>query len=74
MAYFSLNTSGNPTDPQDYTLQGSQPTCLGEDQICAVQASNNGSNKPVLTEALKNEMIIALHSRTPSTNVSLKDS
>ncbi|GGH14624.1 hypothetical protein FAZ19_07315 [Sphingobacterium alkalisoli] len=73
MAWFSLNPSGNPTQPNNYTLQSSQPSCSGEDQICALQANNNGSGQPVITDALKNEMIVALHSRTPSANVSLKD-
>lgn len=72
MAWFTLNTGGNPTIPNNYTLETSTPNCLGEDQICAVQANNDGG-KPDLTEELKDEMIIALHTRTPSTNVLLKD-
>lgn len=74
MAWFTLNTSGNPTNPQNYTLETSgTPTCLGIDQICAVQADNDGNNKPKLTQELKDEMIIALHEREASVNVLLKD-
>ncbi|MBE8719954.1 hypothetical protein [Sphingobacterium pedocola] len=70
MAWFQF-TGSNPTEPADYTLNPS-PSCGGTDQICAVQADNAGG-QPVLTEALKNEMIIALNNRNPSTNVQLKD-
>jgi len=74
MSWFSLNPSGTPTQPSDYTLVSGTPSgCSGSNQICAVQANNNGSNQPVLTAALKDEMINALHSRTPSTNVQLKN-
>lgn len=73
MAWFSLNPNGNPTQPSNYTLQGSEPTCTGNSQICAVQAENDGNNRPELTEELKDEMIEALHDRASSTNVSLKN-
>lgn len=72
MAWFLLNPSGNPTDSQDYTFQSTTPSCAGSNQICAVQANPDANNKPELTEALKDQMILALHSRTPSANVKLK--
>ncbi|MNT82322.1 hypothetical protein D3C72_2220360 [compost metagenome] len=72
MAYFSLNTGGDPVDPQDYTLQASQPSCSGSNQICAIQATDNGSGEPVLSPTLKDQMIQALHSRTSNATVSLK--
>jgi hypothetical protein len=71
MEWFQL-TGSNPTQPSNYSPIGS-PSCLGEDQICAVQADNNGNNEPVLTEALKDEMIQALHDREPSANVQLRN-
>lgn len=75
MEWYTLNSNGTPTDPQDYTFTGTTPPtgCSGTDQICAVQASNNGNNEPELDETLKNDMINALHSRTASANVRLKD-
>lgn len=73
MAWFSF-TGTNPTNPNHYTLEGSQPTCPGQDQICAVQAANNGSDKPVLSDSLKNEMIIALNDKVASANVLLRES
>lgn len=72
MAWFRLN-SGSPTNPNNYTLESGTPTdCIGTNQICAVQAADN-AGKPVLSPALKDQMIDALHFNTPSTNVQLKD-
>lgn len=74
MAWFSF-TGSNPTQPSNYSLVGPTPPsgCSGTDQICAVQANNNGG-QPDLNAALKDEMILALHNRTASTNVQLKSS
>lgn len=72
MAWFTLNTGGNPTTSQDYTLASGTPTCVGQNQICAVQANNDGG-KPELTEELKDEMILALHSRSDRADVKLKN-
>lgn len=74
MAWFELSPTGNPTQPNDYTFSSNEPSCLGEDQICAVQANPDSNNKPQLTDALKNQMIEALHDRTPSANVKLRNS
>lgn len=75
MPWFRL-TSGSPTNPNNYSFEGNTPPtdCLGTDQICTIQAANNGSNKPVLTASLKDEMIDALHDGAPSDNVQLKTS
>jgi len=73
MAWFSL-TGSNPTLPSNYTLVASEPTnCTGTPQsICAIQASNDGNNNPDITNALQNEMILALDDGVPSANVKLK--
>ncbi|WP_164111978.1 MULTISPECIES: hypothetical protein [Sphingobacterium] len=73
MAWFEF-TGSNPTLPSHYTLVVSEPTnCLGTPQsICAIQALNDGAGNPDITNALQNEMIIALNAGTPSTNVKLK--
>jgi hypothetical protein len=73
MAWFQLEPAGSPTDPQDYTLEPNPTGCIGTDQICAVQATDNAGH-PVLSAALKDEMINALHNRTASTNVKLRTS
>lgn len=72
MFWYQLNVAGNPTQPNAYT-QVSTPSCAaGTNQICGIQADDNGAGKPDITDSLKDEMILALHSRTPSTNVKLK--
>ncbi|AIM38115.1 hypothetical protein KO02_16585 [Sphingobacterium sp. ML3W] len=75
MPWFKLDSYGTPTDAQDYSLVGTIPPsgCDGTDQICAVQATADSNNFPQLTTALKDQMINALHTRTASTNVQLKD-
>ncbi|MCS3552351.1 MULTISPECIES: hypothetical protein [unclassified Sphingobacterium] len=72
MAWFEL-TGTDPTSPSHFTLRAVAPNCPGNDQICSIQAMNDGSNNPVITNALQNEMILALQNATPSTNVKLKD-
>lgn len=73
MAWFKLKDNGNPTDSQDYTLESSQPSCPGTQEVCAIQADNDGSNHPVINEALLAEMTQALQNEAPTTNVKLKD-
>lgn len=64
MAIFALNPAGDPTNPNDYTLEA-KPTCPnGTNKICSIDAANDGTDKPVLTSALKDSMIRALHNRT----------
>lgn len=71
MSWFQLNANGNPTNPSNYSSNPT-PTCSGVGKICAVNANDNGSGQPDLTDALKNEMILALHNASPSTNVRLR--
>ncbi|NJI71963.1 hypothetical protein HCX49_01970 [Sphingobacterium kitahiroshimense] len=70
MAWFIL-TGSNPTDSQDYDA-ATPSGCTGTNKICAVQANPDSNNKPELTDALKDEMILALHNRSASANVQLK--
>jgi len=52
------------SDPLNYTIVGSQPTtCSGTNQVCAIFAPNSGSNV-MLTDAVQNDIIDALNSRT----------
>ena len=71
MAWFQLKAGGNPTIPNDYNA-ASTPSCSGTGKICAIQTTASGSGQPQLTDALKNEMIVALEGRTSSSNVLLK--
>lgn len=72
MSWFSLNVNGNPTQPGDYSPVASPSCPTGTNKICAIQADPDGSGQPVITDSLKDEMIVALHSRTSSTNVQLR--
>lgn len=71
MAWFQLKAGGNPTIPNDYNAT-STPSCSGTGKICAIQATPDGSNKPQLTNALRDEMIVALQTGSPSSNVELR--
>lgn len=71
MPWFQLLTNGDPTDPNDYNIVTS-PSCSGSNYICAIQTSTDVNNKPIITTPLRNEMIIALQTRSSSTNVHLR--
>ena len=71
-SWFSRTGSGNPSDPNSYVKQALQPSCLGNNSICAIFATVDTGNLPSLTAALKDEMLLALDSRTSTTNVKLR--
>ncbi|WP_343570417.1 hypothetical protein [Sphingobacterium sp.] len=71
MAWFQLNAGGNPTNPSHYNSVAT-PSCSGSTKICAVNATDNGSGQPDLTDSLKNEMIVALQNNSTSSNVRLR--
>ena len=74
MAWYQLIATGDPTDANDYNAVGG-PSCIGATNfICAIQASPDSSNKPILTTNLRNEMINALNNRASTTNVQLRAS
>ncbi|RKE46848.1 hypothetical protein [Sphingobacterium detergens] len=64
MPLFQLSATGNPTVPADYSLNPSPSCASGTNQICSITANDDGTGKPVLTPALKDQMIVALHTRT----------
>lgn len=72
MAWFEL-TGTDPYQASNYTLRQTQPHCTGTDQVCAIQALNDGSNNPVISTALRTEINLALSNNAPTTNVKLKD-
>lgn len=73
MAWFSY-TGSDPSQPGSYTLSssGTPPCSSPSEQMCALQAANNGSNEPVITDALKNEIINSLQNQVDGPNVHLK--
>lgn len=66
-------TGTNPNNPSDYTLVASSPVCpFPTQKLCAIQATNDGNNQPIITCELKSEIILALNNETNTTNVKLK--
>lgn len=63
MALFELNPAGDPTNPNDYTKKSSPSCPTGTNKICSIEA-DEVSGQPDITDALKDEMIRALHNRT----------
>lgn len=72
MNWFIL-TGTDPSNPTHYTLVATAPLCPAPpEKICAIHAMNDGNNQPVITDALKDEMINALQNQVNSTNVLLE--
>lgn len=63
MALFQLNNSGDPTDPQDYTATTSPICPSGTNQVCSITAADDGTGHPVITTAVLQNMVRALHNR-----------
>jgi len=70
MATFQLNVPSAPGLSSSYSI--GTPACSGVNQICTIQATDDGSGHPDITDSLKNEMLQALNTRTSTTNVRLK--
>lgn len=63
-------TALNPYDSGSYTLWGSTaPSYPGARNICAVLADNNGSDKPILTPDLQQQISDALNNQVDQPNV-----
>lgn len=72
MALFTF-TGTNPSNPLHYTLASGTPSCPNPtERMCTLEAANNGSDKPIITPALKDEMINSLENQVNGPNVSLK--
>lgn len=73
MALFNY-TGSDPSQLSSYTLASGTPSCPGAtEQMCTLEAANNGSGQPVITDALKNEMINSLQNQVNGTHVKLKE-
>lgn len=72
MNWFTF-TGSDPADSTHYTLATGTPSCVNpQQQLCAIQATNNGNNEPDLDIAILSEMVQALNASGNTTNVSLK--
>lgn len=72
MALFSY-TGTNPSKPSSYTKITTAPTCLTPtQQMCYIEADEDVSNEPILTEDLKDEMLNSLQNQVNGLHVFLK--
>lgn len=72
MNWFNF-TGTDPSQPSHYTFTSGTPSCASPtQQMCALQADSDLGNNPVITENLKDEIILALQSQANTTNVRLK--
>jgi len=61
--WYTFTTIGgaDPLDPANYSSpQNNQPSCPGNNKICAILADDNGFNHPVITNAVEDDIIRAL--------------
>lgn len=71
MALFNY-TGPDPSDPSSYSLT-STPTCTSPtEQMCSLEANDDGNGQPIITDALKNEMINSLQNQVNGLHVKLK--
>lgn len=60
MEWFKLNSGGNAYNPSSYTLDPN-PSCIGNDTLCAILAEPDVNNKPVITGSLQTAIANALN-------------
>lgn len=67
-------TGSDPANPNHYSLSTTTPACIGDtEQLCAIQAENDGNNHPDIDLNIALEMVQALQSQANTTNVKLKE-
>ncbi|WP_400263132.1 hypothetical protein ACFX5U_08710 [Sphingobacterium sp. SG20118] len=71
MALFEF-TGSNPSNPAHYSLASGSPCGIVTEQMCTLEAAKDANDKPVITNALKDEMINSLQNQVNGPNVSLK--
>lgn len=72
MALFQLNNQSAPANPASYSIPTVTPSCSGNQRICTINATDNGSGQPVLDAAILGEMVTALNTHSNTSNVNLK--
>ena len=75
MPRFQLNNQLLPSQPSSYSLAPTNPppSCAGDQNICTIEAADNGAGQPVLDAAILGDMVTALNTHSNSATVSLKD-
>lgn len=73
MALFNY-TGPDPSKPSSYIPSSGLPSCPGSPQrMCTLEADDDGNNKPIITDALKDEIINSLENQVNDTHVTLKE-
>jgi hypothetical protein len=73
MAWFIFNTGSDLSDPNSYSKISGVPACYDGAKLCAIQADEApGGIHPILDNSIKDEILMALDSEAPTTNVRLK--
>jgi hypothetical protein len=73
MEWFSF-TGTVPGNPEHYTLTGSAPACQDpQQQLCAIQAENDGNDEPILDVTILTEIALAVNNQANEPNVRLKE-
>lgn len=72
MALFTY-TGSDPSQPSSYIPSSGTPNCSGSPQsMCTLEADDDGNDEPIITEALKDEIINCLQNQINDTHVTLK--
>ena len=73
MAWFILNDPNFPADSSQYSPAATPlRKCGGDQDICRINAADDGTGHPVLNTTVLGEMVTALNTRTESANIKLK--
>lgn len=73
MAWFILKCGSSPTKACNYKKISSEPSCCGNESICAIEACPDEHEHPIITDELRDEMLWALYNRRNSSHVHLYD-
>ncbi|WP_316841977.1 hypothetical protein [Pedobacter gandavensis] len=71
-AWFVRQLLQDPTLESSYVKSTVAPSCFGTVHICAINTFDDGSNQPIIDEAILKEMVLALDAATSTPNVELK--
>lgn len=71
MALFEF-TGTDPSKPAQYSIATGTVCPFPPEQMCTLEAADNGSGQPIITPALKDEIINCLQNQVNGPNVSLQ--
>lgn len=54
---FTITSGADPLDPNNYSSISPKPSCPGTSKICAIFATDDGFGRPVISQAIEDEMV-----------------